>query len=317
MSYYDTTTGVARHSHYEVETLESSVSDLEGSVSKLRRSLEELRGEYDTTSEAVSEVESAVDRVRSSVGDLEGQFEALEERAEWLESVIVRAGLAKPVKLDDWTAAERKLGQARALGLSAEASLLSDYSRSTKTSVINQVRHARRLAAETRVEVAAAAKRVTSIGAHDRPEIEAAATAYQEAKRKLEKAERIVETQKDTAAGYEAELAEDDRMRAELADTIAAGRRATMTLLDRYKTVIGEGVAAAGMFPRWLVAALGPSAPAEDAAGWIATAAELAVYRITFGIVSTDRALGEMPDYRAPGYQSSEYRDLWAKVRRH
>ena len=317
MSYYETTQGVARHSHYEVETLESSVSDLEGSVSKLRRSLDSLRSEYDTTSEAVSEVESAVEQVRSSVGDLEGGFSALEERAEWLEAVVVRAGLVKPVRLDGWTAAERQLGQARALGLSAEASLLSEGERRMKVSIINQVRNARRLGAEARVEVATAAARVASIDAHDRPEVEAAAQVYQDAKRKLAKAEGIVNGQRETAAAFEVELAEDDRMRTELAETIAAGRRATMTLTERYKTVIGEGVAAAGMFPRWLVAALGPSAPADDAAGWIATAAQLAVYRVTFGIVSTDRALGELPDYRAPGYQSSEYHDLWAEVRRH
>lgn len=87
-----------------------------------------------------------------------------------------------------------------------------------------------------------------------------------------------------------------DNYRRTHAATIAEGEQAKVVLYRKLRQRITDAIGDRALFPAWFTTALGYSPPADGTTQWIAAAAELIAYRVTYAITDPAVALGPRPD---------------------
>lgn len=107
-------------------------------------------------------------------------------------------------------------------------------------------------------------------------------------------AEQINCTRDDVSTARDRLAAADEYCRTHAA-TIAEGEQAKVVLHRKLRQRITDAIGDRALFPAWFTTALGYSPPAEGTTQWIAAAAELIAYRITYAVTDPAVALGPRP----------------------
>ena len=87
----------------------------------------------------------------------------------------------------------------------------------------------------------------------------------------------------------------DDEMRRGYRKDIDAVPDAWQQLYRRLRAAIDEGVAKRALFPAWFRNSLGLAPPPNRPTRWFELATEIRAYRVTYGVVADDSALGAPP----------------------
>jgi hypothetical protein len=111
-------------------------------------------------------------------------------------------------------------------------------------------------------------------------------------------------------------LQADEEMRREHRADIDAVAAAWQQLYRGLRAVIGEGVAKHALFPPWFRNSLGLAPPPDQPTRWFELATEIRAYRITYGVVTDDSALGAPPPEDSSTRRRDWYRRLSAGLAR-
>jgi hypothetical protein len=87
-------------------------------------------------------------------------------------------------------------------------------------------------------------------------------------------------------------------------------------LYQRLRATIDEGVARHALFPRWFRDNLGLAPPPDQPTQWFDLATDIRAYRVTYGVVAEDSALGAPPDGDSSGRRHAWFRRLSAGLAR-
>jgi hypothetical protein len=129
----------------------------------------------------------------------------------------------------------------------------------------------------------------------DQPAALRAAEQYPAAARTLRDLEEDGPRLQAAARAAAQRLDADDAMRNEHAEDIDAVADAWEQLYRRLRAAIDEGVAKHALFPAWFRNSLGLAPPPDQATRWFELATEICAYRVTYGVVADDSALGGPP----------------------
>jgi hypothetical protein len=108
----------------------------------------------------------------------------------------------------------------------------------------------------------------------------------------------------------------DDEIRREHREDIDAVAGAWEQLYRHLRAVIDEGVAKRALFPAWFRNTLGLAPPPDQPTRWFELATEIHAYRITYGVVSDDSALGAPPSDDSSRRRRDWYARLYAGLAR-
>jgi hypothetical protein len=283
---HGSTSVMRAHSHDEIESLESDVSDLQRTVEELT----EFRDEVQRTLGDFQELTDDVSEHGDAVTTISDQLKAIAARLAWLEGVVRAANLV-PGETFAFDAEERALAATASQGRAARRSLLGEGAREAMRSLVTMVERASERNAEA-VRSAAAAAASLAQTPRESAEHAAAAARYREARGIIEVSGQTVRNNADRAAQNQADLAADSAARTKAAPVIARGETAATALSTRLRTRLVDALGAHAMLPAWFSAVLGPQAPDGAPAVWFDAATALLVFRCTFGVTDPAEALG-------------------------
>jgi len=282
-----TASALRPHGHAEFFDLEQADEELQRRVEELETDRDALRHELTNLGETIEEHEGT--------GDEHAELlEELTERVTWLEGVVANAGLVVVADFDTFTAEDRRLAKLARIGREAQLTLLSENLRTQHNGTIE--RAARRAAAyEVALATSTAAAIVLGETSPDDPHHTEVLAAYRAARKAQPSA--LSDHERQRAHQAASELAADDIARQELADVIEAGDAAAHDLLTRARTRVAEAIGHSEMMPPWFASSIGRTVSAQEPDRWIARAAEVLVYRLTYGLTGDQvRALGTKPN---------------------
>jgi hypothetical protein len=134
-----------------------------------------------------------------------------------------------------------------------------------------------------------------TVVADDEPAALRAAEEFPAAKRAVRDLEKEGPRLEAAARNAAPRLDADEEARGEHREDIDAVADAWEQLYRHLRTVIDEGVAKHALFPAWFRNTLGLAPPPDQPTRWFELATEIRAYRITYGVVSEDSALGAPP----------------------
>ena len=145
-----------------------------------------------------------------------------------------------------------------------------------------------------------------TVAADDEPAALRAAEEFSAATQALRDLEEDRSRLEAAARNAAQRLHGDDEIRREHGGDLDAVADAWHQLCRRLRATIDDGVAKHALFPAWFRNSLGLSPAQDQPTRWFELATEVRAYRITYGIVADDSALGAMP-----GGDSSQRRRAW------
>lgn len=282
---------------------------LDHTVSDLRYNLDELSEDQDTLKRRVSMLEiDGIEPLRSTITDLEEATEELQGelaqtrtvvrhlagRLTWVEHhVRISAGLT-PVAIDEASPALQDLAGKVDRAATARAGILPDLQRNRLQAQINRYDNLRRQR-QQQVAVAVSHSKILADCPDSGDEHAAASTAFRAALVQANQLAEQINSTRDDASNARARLTAADEYRRTHAATIAEGEQAKIILRRKLRQRITDAIGDRALFPAWFTTALGYGPPADGTTQWIAGAAELIAYRITYAITDPAVALGPRP----------------------
>jgi chromosome segregation ATPase len=285
---------------------------LDDTVSELRYDLDVLSEDQDTLRQQVFMLETdGIEPLRSRITDLEETTEEMRDgltqtrtvvqrlvsQLAWLEhNVRTSAGLTAIV-IDEASPTLQNLAHKAQLAATAQAGILPDMQRSRLQA---QIKHYGNLHEQRQQYLATAVthSKILTDCPDSGYEHSAASTAFHAALAQANQlAEQIISAQ-NAVSNAQARLAADDEYRRTHSATIAEGEQAKVVLHRKLRQRITDAIGNRALFPAWFTTALGYSPPADGTTEWVAVAAELVTYRITYAVNDQAVALGSRP---APG----------------
>lgn len=285
------------------------LDELNCTVSELRYRLDELAEGQDNLKQRMFSFETDdIEQLRFSVIELESTTEGLQGelaqtrtilrhlmgRFDWLEHHARASAGLTATAMDKASPALRALADKASLAATVCADLMPEMQRNRLQAQIN--RHDN-LCEQRRQHLATAITWSRTL--IDCPvsgdEYTTAVTTFRTA---LDQANRIagqIASARDSIAKARAQLATDDEHRRTHAATITEGEQAKLLLHRKLRQRVTDAIGDRALFPAWFTIALGYSPPATGTAQWIAAAAELISYRITYAITDPAVALGSQP----------------------
>jgi hypothetical protein len=155
-----------------------------------------------------------------------------------------------------------------------------------------------------------------TVVADDEPAALRAAEEFAAAKQAVRSLEKEGPRLEAAARNAAPRLDADDEVRREHREDIDAVADAWEQLYRHLRAVIDEGVAKRALFPAWFRNTLGFAPPPDQPTRWFELATEIRAYRITYGIVSVDSALGAPPPDDSSRRRRDWYRRLAAGLTR-
>jgi hypothetical protein len=282
---------------------------LDRMVSELRYNLDELSEDQDTLKQRVSMLETdSIEPLRSSITDLEEAAEEVQGelaqtstvvrhlagRLVWLEHHVRTSAGLTAVAIDEASPALQDLAHNADRAATARAGILPDLQRNRLQAQINRYDNLRRQRQQQLATAVTHSKILTSCPDSGN-EHAAASAAFRAALAQANQlAEQIISARDDVSSARARQVADDEYRRTHAA-TIAEGEQAKIVLHRKLRQRITDAIGDRALFPAWFTTALGYSPPADGTTQWIAAAAELIAYRITYAITDPGVALGPRP----------------------
>jgi chromosome segregation ATPase len=284
-----------------LNTLSSDVDSLQYTLNSVKSDVEDLRDvpdDIDQLRHRINDAEEEISRTESrlsdKLGDTERLLKRLLTRAEWLERHTRQNPDTETIDFDDTTEETRKLVRAVALGLNAEASLLTAPRRALLQNAINRLETARTQRNTHRQTILTAAE-ILSTTTPDEPQHRQAAknvtAAVPQLQRIIDGLPKLIQDATEARTA----LAGDDASRRAQAATIEAGQKAAKKLRWRMRSRLADAISRQVMLPTWFITVLGPLPPAAETEEWMNTATEVLIYRVTYKVTDPVVALGEEP----------------------
>jgi prophage DNA circulation protein len=268
--------------------------------------IEPLRSSLTELEETAEELQGELAQTRSVVHHLAG-------RLTWLEHHVRTSAGLTAVAIDDAAPALRNLARKADRAATARAGILIDPQRDRLQAQITRYDNLRR---QRQQQVAAAVTHSKTLT--DCPdsgdEHATASTAFRAALTQANQLATQINATRDDVANARAQLAADDEYRRAHAATTAEGEQSNIVLHRKLRQRITDAIGNRVLFPSWFTTALGYSPPADSTTQWIATAAELIAYRITYTITDPAVALGPRPDPQQ-AIRAAWYNTLTTKLR--
>lgn len=236
----------------------------------------------------------------------------LTARVEWLEEQLRASGTIPVADLDSADDALLDLADAVLNGRDAEEKLLEPSARAALQAAVDRFARLEQDREQATGEVLAISAAVESSARTDPVHVHHL-SRFATAEQQLAVATAAVADHAPSARASKKRLAEDDEMRAALAETIAAGIKAEAALNTRLRTRIAGEASRGALMPSWFSAALGP-APARAAAVWFDLAVRSLAYRFIYDVTDTGSLLGPEPAAAAPKHQRSSHDRLGTSI---
>jgi hypothetical protein len=252
----------------------------------------------------MGDVEAELNAVRADIGELLRALRLVGQQVSWLMDNALITPDVPVCDLDaDVDEAMVALAATVERGEGIQSQLLDGVTRNELLLAVD--RHAewqRRLDDQYAAVVALSG----TVAADDEPAALRAAEEFPAATQALRDLEEDGPQLQVAARNAAQRLHGDDEIRREHGGDIDAVADAWQQLCRRLRATIDEGVAKHALFPAWFRNSLGLSPPQDQPTRWFELATEVRAYRITYGIVADDSALGAMP-----GADSSQRRRAW------
>lgn len=298
---YDIDRAFTKQAH-ELDALDRTVSDL-------RYNLEELSEDQDTLKQRVATLETdSIEPLLSSITDLEEAAEDLQTelaqtrivvhhlagRLVWLEHHVRTSAGLTAIAIDEASPALQDLARKADLAATARAGMMPDLQRNLLQAQIDRYGNLLRQR-QQQVATAVTHSKILSGCPDSGDEHAAASAAFRVALAQANQIAEQINSSHDAVSDAQARLAADDDYRRTHAATIAEGEQAKIVLHRKLRQRITDAIGDRALFPAWFTTALGYSPPADGTTQWIAAAAELIAYRITYAITDPAVALGPRP----------------------
>lgn len=286
---YDTPTQTVMRPHGHSEFF-----DLEQADEALQERVQELEGDRDAMRRELSELAETIEEHEGTGDEHADLIDELQERVTWLEGVVAAAGLVSVADFDTFTDEDARLAKVARLGHEAALKLLTDHERAMRKATIEHLARRQSDYQAALTKASAAALTLGEIGLDDPQHAEVRA-AYRAARKALPAP--VTDHERRRAADAAEELAGDDIARQELGGVVRRGETAARDLLTRTRTRVVEALGRSLMMPPWFAANVGRTAPRANPDRWITLAAEVLIYRLTYGLMDDQvRPLGPRPN---------------------
>jgi chromosome segregation ATPase len=301
---------------------------LDGTVSELSYNVDQLSEDQDTLKQQVSMLETdSIEPLRISIAELEEVAEELQGelvqtrtvvghlagRLTWLEHHVRTSAGLTAVAIDEASPTLRDLARKANRAATAQAGILPDLQRNLLQAQINRYEN---LGKQRQQQIATAVthSKILSGCPDSGDEHAAASTAFRAALTQANQLTEQINSARDDVSNARARLDAADEYRRTHAATLAEGEQAKIVLHRKLRQRVTDAIGDRVLFPAWFTTALGYSPPADGTSQWIAAAAELIAYRITYAITDPAVALGAPP---APdqAIRASWYNTLTATLR--
>jgi uncharacterized protein YoxC len=305
------------------------LSALDQSVSGLRRDLDALTERHETLDQQVNIIEmDTLEPLRRSVTDLEETAEQLVDnltqtrvavrhlasQVQWLEHHVTTAAGLTPVQIDQASPDLRSLAAMAQQAREARAGQLSTWQRNqlqAQVSKHEQLGDQRQQLLKKAVAHSGTLVEVPASG--DKHAVAVAGFRASVSQANLIAAQ--INSSNDSVAEARVRLAADDEYRQAHATAIAAGDQAQVALHRKLRQRITDAIGTRALFPAWFTTVLGYGPPADGTTEWIAAAADLIAYRITYAITDPAVALGAPPEPEQTT-RATLHEELTAKLRK-
>ncbi|MEW1699295.1 MULTISPECIES: CopG family transcriptional regulator [unclassified Streptomyces] len=288
-----------------VEGLEERERGTTRRFESLEADLEEARDTAQVRSEELEESISATD---TGLERLTTRVSALERHLRQAEGAVV-------IDLDhDRDGKLSGLGRLVEEGLAAEEGLFSDHQRDVHQHRITTGRQAKQALTGLRSAVRDAAAVLATTPAGD-PRRRKAEQAFPQATAEALKQGLQIGRLAQSARASEAELAADNARRTASREAIDTGQRAHTQLRVRLRSRLTEALTGTGLLPVWFTTALGPMAPSRASEGWLETALDVLVYRVTYRVTDPVLALGSTPHGGHSPRRTARFNELKQSLR--
>ncbi len=282
---------------------------LDRTVSKLRYSLDELSEDQDTLKQRVSMLETdSIEPLRFSITDLEEAAEELQGelaqtrtvvhhlagRLTWLEHHVRTSAGLTAAAIDEAGPALRDLARKADRAATVQAGILSDLQRNRLQAQINRYDTLRKQR-QQQIATAVTHSKILTGCPDSGDEHVAASTAFRAALTEANQLTEQINSARDDVSNARARLAAADEYWRTHSATIADGEQAKIVLYRKLRQRITDAIGDRALLPAWFTTALGYSPPADGTTQWIAAAAALIAYRITYAITDPAVALGPRP----------------------
>lgn len=252
--------------------------------------------------------ERELHEIRTDIGELLRTVRLIGQQLHWLMDNSLNAADAPICDLDaDIDEAMVALAATVERGEGFRNQLLDSVTRNDLQLAVD--RHAdwqRRLDAQYAALVALS----ETVVADDEPAALRAAEEFPAAKRAVRALEKEGPRLEAAARNAAPRLEADEEIRREHREDIDAVADAWERLYRHLRAVIDEGVAKHALFPAWFRNTLGLAPPPDQPTRWFELATEIRAHRITYGVVSSDSALGTPP----PDDSSRRRRDWYGRL---
>jgi uncharacterized protein YoxC len=265
---------------YDLPAITENVEDVERQVRVLEARVEQ-------TEDDVREHDSRAD-------DLSRAMKQIKTSVQWIERHIRSSGAVTAVDLDTTGADLYEAAQLAEAGAAAQAQLLAEWARTSRTGLITRHTEAVARSRTATTQVLGATAELTQLDWDD-PTHDLARARYRAAKKEWIQAGAQVTQSAPTAKQARQELAADDARRAATAAIIAKGQRGRSTLLTRLRTRIADAVLDGALMPIWLHDHLGAMPHTGETAQWVDIATQILAYRITYRDQDPLVAIGKLP----------------------
>lgn len=253
--------------------------------------VDELPGSGDVP--PTRDVEADLDAVRADIGELLRAVRLLGQQLHWLmDNALITADA--PICDLDADVDEEMVALAATVerGEEFRNQLLDSVTRNDLQLAFDRYVDWQRRLDDQYAALVALSETVVS---DDEPAALRAAEGFPAAKKALRDLEKEGPRLEAAARNAAPQLNADERVREDHREDIDAVADAWEQLCRRLRAVIDEGVAKHALFPAWFRNTLGLAPPPDQPTRWFELATEIRAYRITYGVVSDDSALGAPP----------------------
>ena len=260
----------------------------------------------------ISEAELA--SVRTGLGELQRAVRLLNQQVQWLMDNALNTAEAPICDLDaDVDEAMVALATTVERGERFRNELLDDVTHKELRQAVDRQEDWQRRLDDQYVSIVALSEAVV---ADDEQAALRAAEAFPAAARAARELQDDGPMLEEAARKATQRLDADVDVRRAHGTEIDAIADAWQQLYQRLRATIDEGVAKHALFPAWFRNSLGLAPPPDQPTRWFELATEIRAYRITYGVVTDDSALGAPPDGDSSRRRRAWFRRLSAGLAR-